>query len=115
MIVTVQTRRLQTLERVRAFLAGLLALVSLAAVAGTRIDFNSASAREYAQGLDGVGEARAQATVEHRRAHGDFASVGALVEIDGIGEVTLGKNRERLTASSEQRLRPVGPGPRCSA
>lgn len=85
----------------KTFLAGLLALVSLAAVAGAGIDLNSASAQELAEGLDGVGEARAQAIVEYRETHGDFASVGALVEVDGIGEVTLEKNRERLTVGSE--------------
>lgn len=82
-------------------LAAILGLCSVAALAATKIDLNAASASELAEALNGVGEVRAQAIVDYRNANGAFASVGSLVEVDGIGESTLERNRDRLTVGSQ--------------
>lgn len=87
---------------IRKVLAGaLVGLFSLAAVAASKVDLNSATAAELAEALDGVGEVRAQAIVDYRDANGAFASVGALIEVNGIGEATLEANRERLVVGTE--------------
>ena len=79
--------------------AALVAVTGLAA-AQSAVNINEASADELAQVLDGVGEVRAQAIVEYREANGAFPTVGALVDVTGIGETTLERNREQLTVGS---------------
>lgn len=70
-----------------------------AAVSQARIDLNSADAETLARELDGIGEAKARAIVEYRQANGAFTSVDELLEVKGIGNATLEKNRERLTVN----------------
>lgn len=83
-------------------LAAVLGLLcSGVAIAGAKVDLNAASAAKLAEALDGVGEVRAQAIVDYRQSNGGFASVSGLVAVDGIGEATLEKNRDRLTIGSE--------------
>ncbi|WP_018140117.1 helix-hairpin-helix domain-containing protein [Thioalkalivibrio sp. ALJ7] len=72
-----------------------LPLVMLTASGGQPIDLNAASADELSM-LDNVGPVKAQAIVEHREAHGDFASVQALSEVSGIGERTVEMNLDRI-------------------
>lgn len=49
------------------------------------------------QGLRGIGAVKAQAIVDHRQAHGAFASVDELLEVKGIGKALLQRNRDRLS------------------
>ena len=60
------------------------------------ININTAPASELMQ-LDGIGEVRAQAIVQYREEHGSFKSLDELVNVKGIGEKTLEKNREKIT------------------
>ncbi|AKJ95041.1 MULTISPECIES: ComEA family DNA-binding protein [Thioalkalivibrio] len=78
-------------------LAGLcvLPLVMVTASGGQPLNVNGASAEELAA-LDNVGPVKAQAIVEHREAHGEFASVQALTEVSGIGERTVEMNLDRI-------------------
>ena len=46
--------------------------------------------------LSGIGETKAKAIVAYRDTHGAFASVDELLEVKGIGEATLEKNRDKL-------------------
>lgn len=64
------------------------------------VDLNAADAVELAQ-LPGLGPATAARIVEHRRMHGPFTSSEGLLDVPGIGAVTL----ERL----RPHLRPVVP------
>lgn len=82
-------------------LAAALALVSMAALAQSMVNINTASADELAQMLDGVGEVKARAIVEYREANGGFTSVAGLVDVDGIGEATLESNRASLTVGTQ--------------
>ena len=56
--------------------------------AGT-ININTASAKELADFLPGIGEKKAERIVEYRRLAGEFVSVDELIKVDGIGEKTL--------------------------
>ena len=46
--------------------------------------------------LDGIGRKKAQAIVQYRKHHGDFKKVDELMQVKGIGEKTLAKNRSRI-------------------
>ncbi|WP_019626197.1 ComEA family DNA-binding protein [Thioalkalivibrio sp. ALJT] len=78
-------------------LAGLcvLPLAVMSASAGQTLNVNAATAEELSA-LANVGPVKAQAIVEHREAHGDFASVQALTEVSGIGERTVEMNLDRI-------------------
>jgi len=57
------------------------------------ININTASAEELAEALVGVGLKRAEAIIEYRTAHGPFLSKAQLMDVKGIGEATLEKNK----------------------
>lgn len=61
-----------------------------------QVDINTASAQEIASALKGIGIKKAQAIVEYREQHGDFASADDLLEVKGVGEKTLEKNRDDI-------------------
>ena len=64
------------------------------------IDLNSATVEEL-QRLDGIGPALAQAIVDYREQNGPFTALEQLLEIPGIGEKRLEKNRDRLRLGAE--------------
>lgn len=61
----------------------------------SKINLNTAHESELIT-LSGIGIKTAQAIVAYRREQGRFASVDELVQVRGIGEKTLAKNRARL-------------------
>ena len=79
-------------NRILAALAFAALSLSPAAFAGKPVNINAASASELADSLDGIGDAKAQAIVAYRTAHGAFKSADALVEVKGIGLKTVEKN-----------------------
>ena len=60
------------------------------------LNINTASAVQLME-LDGIGEVKAAAIIEYRREHGIFKSIDELVNVKGIGEKTLEKNRDKIT------------------
>ena len=65
----------------------------------SKVNLNTADAATLQRELTGIGEVKAQAIVAYRDEHGDFASVDELLEVKGIGEVTLEKNRDKLSVN----------------
>ncbi|UCJ15132.1 helix-hairpin-helix domain-containing protein [Pseudomonas sp. MM211] len=63
------------------------------------INLNTADAETLQRELSGVGSVKAQAIVSYRETHGEFASVDELLEVKGIGESLLERNRGKLTVS----------------
>ena len=63
------------------------------------VNLNTADAATLQSELVGIGAAKAQAIVAYREEHGNFASVDELLEVKGIGEATLEKNRDRLSVN----------------
>lgn len=61
--------------------------------AGSRLDLNTATLTEL-DALPGVGPATAQHILDWRSAHGRFASVDQLREVDGIGEARFVRLRD---------------------
>lgn len=62
-----------------------------------RLRVNIASAERIDEFVSGIGPETAAKVVEWREAHGPFASIDALLDVDGIGKSTLTKARKRLT------------------
>lgn len=61
------------------------------------VNINQDEASVLADGLTGVGLARAQDIIRYREEFGPFTTVEQLAEVKGIGEATLDKNRARIT------------------
>lgn len=61
------------------------------------VNLNTADAATLQRELVGIGATKAQAIVAYREEHGNFASVDELLEVKGIGEATLEKNRDKLS------------------
>ena len=53
--------------------------------AGERININTAS-REELMALQGIGEKKAQAVIDHRNEYGPFTDISEIMDVDGIGE-----------------------------
>lgn len=73
------------------------AVVQIAQV--TVVNLNTADAATLQRELLGIGATKAQAIVAYREEHGNFASVDELLEVKGIGEATLEKNRDKLSVN----------------
>jgi competence protein ComEA len=68
-------------------------LVSFSAFA---VNVNSASAKELATALKGVGESKAGAIVLYREQNGPFKTLSDLTNVKGVGAATVDKNRENI-------------------
>lgn len=86
-------------KTVLASLALSLAL-ALPAFAGEPVDINSADASTLAEGLTGVGLSKAEAIVAYRNEHGPFASAEDLVQVKGIGDKLVERNRDNIVVGS---------------
>lgn len=62
----------------------------------TLVNVNVASAEEL-ETLPGIGEVLAATIVQYREEHGPFTSVDQLMDVSGIGEVTLEEIRDLVT------------------
>jgi competence protein ComEA len=60
------------------------------------LNLNVATASDL-ETLPGIGEVIAQRIVDHRTEHGPFASVDDLLDVSGIGEITLEELRDLVT------------------
>ncbi|NIE73899.1 ComEA family DNA-binding protein [Pantoea sp. Tr-811] len=72
-------------------------LVSQQAMASAMLNLNQADAVTLQKELSGIGKAKAEAIVAYREANGPFASVDELLEIKGIGNALLERNRGKLS------------------
>lgn len=70
--------------------------VSQAQPPASLLNLNTADAFTLQQELAGIGKTKAEAIVAYRDANGPFASVDELLEIKGIGNALLERNRGKL-------------------
>ena len=73
--------------------------VTLAAGIATAepVDINCADASALAAGLNGIGDAKAQAIVAYRTENGPFKAADDLASVKGIGAKTIEDNRANIT------------------
>jgi competence protein ComEA len=71
-------------------------ITGLAHAQDATVNINTADVATLAS-LDGIGESKARAIIEYRKAHGPFASPDDLAKVKGIGTRTVEKNAQRLT------------------
>jgi competence ComEA-like helix-hairpin-helix protein len=103
---------MQSIRKVGAWLAlsALVAIAVLAVPATTfgaaaeekvsRVNVNTATAEEIAS-LPGIGPSYAKRIVEYREKNGPFKRVEDLLNVQGIGEKTLEKIRDKVVASGK--------------
>ncbi len=84
------------MERLRHALTPILMAASLGVAAAEPVDINTADVAALAEALVGVGDAKAQAIVDYRREFGPFESADDLTLVQGIGEATVARNRDRI-------------------
>lgn len=65
--------------------------------AAETVNINTADAETLSRQLQGIGLTRAQEIIRYREAYGPFSSVEELVDVKGIGQATLDKNRVFIT------------------
>lgn len=61
------------------------------------ISINQADAELLASVMNGVGMKKAQAIIDFRQSHGEFTRLEDLLQVKGIGESTLERNRHLLS------------------
>jgi competence protein ComEA len=66
------------------------------------VDINTAGVEEL-MAVPGIGQVIAQRIVEYRDKNGPYASVDDLLKVQGIGEKSLARIRERLTAGKARK------------
>jgi len=64
--------------------------------AGGQVNLNTATLSEL-QTLPGIGAVLAQRILDYRTAHGQFQSVNELRQVDGIGDATFAKLKDKVT------------------
>ncbi len=77
-----------------------LFVVSFGAFAAS-VNINTADASTLASELNGVGAAKAAAIVAYRESNGPFKQLEDLLQVKGVGEKILEKNREILVLQEQ--------------
>jgi competence protein ComEA len=85
--------------RTLAAVALALACLALAPPAHSAVNLNTASRDELVT-VPGIGPAKAQAIVEHRKTHGPFKSVDDLKQVKGFRDKLVERLRPELTVAS---------------
>lgn len=91
-----------TLVSVKSALISFALVTAASAYAGHPVNINTASAEDIAAALDGVGLMKAEAIVAFRTDKGAFTSVDSVVEVNGIGQATLNRNRDNILLDDQE-------------
>lgn len=91
---------------VAAALALALAVPGLL-LAATPVNINQADAAAIAKSLDGIGQAKAEAIVAWREAHGPFKKADDLTHVKGIGKATIERNRAAILLADDGSAAPA--------
>ena len=89
------------MNRILACLALAAACAVVPSVASAAVNLNTAS-RDELLAVPGIGPAKAQAIVEHRKTHGPFVSVDDLREVKGFRAKLVEKLKPELTVAAPQ-------------
>ena len=84
----------------KTLMASLL-LAPVLAFANPSININTADSEALVDGLTGVGPEKAMAIIRYRQTNGPFRQVNDLVQVKGIGQSTVERNRAYLTVGEQ--------------
>ena len=87
------------MSRIFAAAALAIACFAFAPAASAAVNLNTASRDELVT-VPGIGPAKAQAIVEHRKAHGPFKSVDDLKQVKGFRDKLVERLRPELTVAA---------------
>jgi len=79
----------------------LLSFCAFNAVAAP-VNVNTADAKAISEALSGVGQKKAEAIVKYREEKGLFKTAEDLVNVPGIGEKTIEKNKQDIVLSASE-------------
>ncbi|WP_137169360.1 ComEA family DNA-binding protein [Marinomonas sp. FW-1] len=85
----------------RTLLVISLAFAPLALFAATPLDINTATAQQFEAVMSGVGAKKAEAIIAYRDANGRFESVDQLMNVKGIGDALLARNRDLIQVAEQ--------------
>jgi competence protein ComEA len=99
--IVIFLERSHMMKSLKSTIAAIALLACGAVFASGPVNINSADAQALADAINGVGLKRAEAIIEYREQNGPFKSVNELVQVRGVGEKTLEKNRDQLTVGND--------------
>jgi len=86
-------------------------LLAGSAIAGEKVNINTADAATIDRVLLNIGPSKAQAIVAYRKANGGFRSLEQLALVKGVGLKTIEKNRDRIVIAGGAPVRRVATAP----
>lgn len=89
------------MRSIKYVIAALMLGLASVSFAAEKVNINTADAATIAENLKGIGEAKAKAIIEYRKANGGFKSVDELTAVKGIGEKTVDANRALIVLSKK--------------
>lgn len=80
----------------KKFMLAIIASISTGLSWAGPVNINTADANLIARELQGVGMAKAQAIVDYRAKNGDFSAPEDILNVKGIGQSILEKNKSDI-------------------
>ena len=87
---------MKILKCIRHTFLVVILMCSIISLADNTVNINTADAATIAAVIVGVGEIKAAAIVAYRQENGIFKTIDDLLEVSGIGQITLDTNRHRI-------------------
>lgn len=88
------------MKKLTFFLSGCILLLASTLALADQVNINTANAEELAS-LDGIGQVRAEAIIQHREDNGRFGSIEQLTDVSGIGEGILSNIADQITVGDD--------------
>lgn len=83
----------------KKFILSLFVLLAFSGFAYAAVDLNTAT-KEELEAVKGIGQAKADAIINHRKEHGPFKKVDDLNAVKGFGDKSVDKLRNEVMVSS---------------
>lgn len=87
------------MKLIQSIILTLLLALPVIGFTAESININTADKETLMSVIKGVGEKKADAIIAYRMENGGFKSVDDLANVQGIGQATVDKHREKLTTS----------------
>ncbi len=87
------------MKLIYAIIFSLMLSLPIIGYSAESININTADKETLMSVITGVGDKKADAIIAYRNEHGNFKSVDDLTNVKGIGQSTVDKHREQLSAS----------------